>query len=548
MKRLPGAIARVVVLGAVLGLLGCSEPSGDPPPWLALAGAESGLDFVYHSGHSAELWFPEIMGAGAALFDMDGDGDLDAYMLQGGEPLTAGRIGNRLYRNDGHGRFEDVTESSGAGDTGYAMGVTAGDFDNDGLTDLYVTNYGPNVLLRNDGAGRFSDVTRDAGVGDPAWGTSAAFLDFDADGDLDLFVANYVAWSVAIERNCYNVAGALDYCAPTAYAAPAASTLYENLGQGRFRDVSTESGITSVVGHALGVVCTDVDGDGRVDIFVANDATHNQLWMNRGDGRFVDEAMLRGCALDTHGALKAGMGVVAQDIDDDGDEDLLVVNLTGQTDSLFINQDGYFRDRTGRAGLTKTVRRFTRFGVGMPDLNNDGLAELFQANGDVYSSAESPAPDPFAQPNRLFRGVARGRFAPVVPADGTAEPLTFTSRGAAFGDVDGDGGIDILVVNRDASAHLLRNVVTHRGHWLRVRVVEASGRDALGAVVVVEFAGRRLTRVIRAAYGYCSSHDPAAHFGLGEADRVERVRVTWPDGFTREFAAPSVDRSVEFTR
>ncbi|NIM64272.1 MAG: hypothetical protein GTN89_08925, partial [Acidobacteria bacterium] len=296
-----------------------SKESAGGPPWFVEAAGERGLRFEHRSGHDERHIFPEIIGGGAALFDMDGDGDLDAYLVQSGSLVDPGPGSgvNRLFENDGAGNFRDVTEGSGAADAGYGMGVATGDYDDDGDVDLYVTNYGPNVLLRNDGGGRFSDVTTVAAVGHAGWGTSAAFVDHDADGDLDLFFANYVNWSLANERDCHNTAWQPDYCLPTHYRAPAADVLYRNDGGGRFTDVTIEADLNTAFGNGLGVVCADFDGDGAADIFVANDSMLNQLWVNRRDGTFVEESLTRGCALDEHGMAKAGMGVAAEDYDDD---------------------------------------------------------------------------------------------------------------------------------------------------------------------------------------------------------------------------------------
>lgn len=554
--RIRQAAAWPIVL---LALLGCGAPSRDAPvpasvatgsgpvhpPWFEDVARQAGIDFVYESGHDQRLLFPEIMGGGAALFDMDGDGDLDAYLVQAGS-LTADprtRPGNRLYENVGQGRFRDISEGSGAEDRGYGMGVTAGDYDNDGDVDLYVTNYGPNTLLRNDGAGRFSDVSAAAGVDHDGWGVSTAFLDYDVDGDLDLFVANYVNWSIGIEQDCYNNSGLTDYCLPTNYGAPAMDRLFRNEGDGSFADVSVEAGLESAFGNGLGVVCGDFDGDGRIDIFVANDTMMNQLWLNQGDGRFVDESLLRGCALDEHGMAKAGMGVAAGDIDADGDLDLLVVNLEGQTDSFFRNEGGFLVDNTGDVGLATSSRRFTRFSIGLIDFDNDGALDLYQANGRVVKSSEPINEDTFAEPNAVYRGDGTGRLTEISPRGGTAELLVATSRAAAFGDVDDDGGVDILVVNRDAPAYLLRNVVPDRGRWVRFRVLDERGRDALGATLHATVGSRRENHDVRSAFGYGASSDPRIHLGLGSADRAEDVVVRWPDGRTESFGDFEPDRT-----
>ncbi len=534
--------------------------TGDPssPPWFEECASSRGIDFTLVSGHDGRRpLMPEIMCGGVALFDADGDGDLDAYFVQAGriEAEPASRPPNKLYRNRGDGRFDDVTETSGAGDRGYGMGVATGDYDGDGDLDLYVTNLGPNVLLRNDGDCKFTDVTAAAGVGDPSWGTSASFFDYDRDGDLDLYVTNYLKWSVASERHCESVLGGADYCSPKAYAAPAPDTLYRNDGGGRFTDVSETAGLRTAYGNGLGVVTGDFTGDSLPDVFVANDGTPNQLWVQRGDGTFADEAVLRGCAFDMQGFAKAGMGVVAEDLDDDGDLDILVQNLAGESDSVFVNDGPVFRDRTGTAGLGAASRRFTRFGVGARDFDCDGWLDLFVVAGRVSRERAPLTDDPFAEPHLAFRGTGPCRFEELRPAGGTSAPLHATSRGAAFGDIDGDGGVDVLVANRDAPAHLLRNVVPERGPWFTLRVVERNGSDALGAAVTMRITPhpgssaleRRILRIVRTDGSYCSASDPRIHVGLASADAPGDVVVRWTDGSTETFASPAL-RAVTVLR
>ena len=535
MKRIGLALA-LVCLTACGGAV--ESPSSDEtqqPPWFVEQAAERGLNFTYRSGHDGRHLFREIVGGGAALFDMDGDGDLDAYLVQGeGE--------NRLFENDGSGRFADVTEGSGANDGGYGMGVAAGDYDNDGDVDLYVTNVGPNALLRNDGGGRFSDVTTAAGAAGNGWGTSALFVDHDRDGDLDLFVANYINWSPETESDCYNTAGQPDYCLPNHYNAPAIDTLLRNNGDGSFRDVTVELGLNRSFGNGLGAVADDFTGDGRIDLFVANDVMLNQLWVQQPDGSFVDESLMRGCALDEHGIAKSGMGVDAEDFDADGDVDLIVVNLETQTDSFFRNDGGTFKDRTGSIGLGTDSRTFTRFGIGLVDFNHDGAFDLYHANGRVTRTTEPFSDDPYAEPNMIFEGTSDGRLHSRTPRGGTLKPTIASSRGAAFGDVDGDGAVDVLVVNRDAPASLFLNVVEQRGHWLRIRALEKNGRDAIGARLRLEANGTAQQRSIRSGYSYCSANEMIAHFGLGSITQVDRLVVTWPDGEEERYGPFDADQ------
>jgi len=562
MRRTRG-VAILVSIALASSVAGCrrerdARPADAAGAWFEEIAARAGITFVHTSGHTTRHLLPEIMGGGAALFDFDNDGFLDVYLVQSGrlsaerqdsseraserEGFSRASSGNRLYRNRGNGTFEDVTERSGADAAGYGMGVTAGDFDNDGFTDLYVTNFGRNVLLRNDGHGRFVDVTAAAGVASSGWSTSAAFVDYDGDGWLDLFVARYLNWQPAAEVECYSLTGVPDYCSPASYDLPSASTLFHNNGDGTFTDVSARAGIAGGVGNGLGVVAGDFNGDGRVDVFVANDRTPNHLWLNQGGGRFQESALATGSALDQDGTAKSGMGVDAVDVDDDGDLDLLVVNLDGEADSFFRNRGTFFSDDTVAVGLRTVSRPFTRFGAAFVDFDNDGYLDLFEANGRVGMQSERYSADPYAEPSLLFRGLAGPRFAEVTPRGGTSQPLVATSRAAAFGDLDNDGGTDIVVVNRDGPPYLLHNIVKARGHWLTVRVVDEHGRDAIGAQVTMKVGGRTIRRDVRAAYSYLASNDPRVHVGLGAETMAHEVTVRWPDGRTQSFGDRPADR------
>jgi hypothetical protein len=514
--------------------------------WFVEEAAERGLVFAARSGHREGVFYmPEVTVGGAALIDLDLDGDLDAYLTQGGslhadaDPAP----GNALFENVGGGHFRDVSAASGADHRGYGMGVASGDADGDGDPDLFVTNLGPDVLLENRGGLRFADVTAAAGVGHPGWGTSAAFFDADRDGDLDLFVCNYLYWTIETHVECYSPVGGRDYCGPVAIDRPTPDLLYRNEGDGRFRDVSREAGIADALGTGLGVAPADYDDDGWTDLFVANDGWEDRLWMNQRDGRFADRALVHGLSVDEHGAKTAGMGAAATDVDDDGDIDVFVCNLSGEKDGVFRNEGGYFVNATAPSGVGIVSRRFTRFGLGLVDFDQDGHLDLYEANGRVkVEDRPWSASDPYAEPNLLFRGLGGMRFAEVLPRGGTAEPLIATSRAAAFGDVDGDGAIDVLVVNKDAPASLLVNRAPARGHWLLLRVQDERGRDAYGARVTLALGDRRLTREVASAWSFQAANDPRVHVGLGALDAVLGVRVRWVDGEVEDFGAPAVDR------
>jgi hypothetical protein len=522
-----------------------APPSG--PAWFEDIVSRAGVPFVHRSGHRDAFYLPEIMGGGAALFDMDHDGDLDLYLVQSGNLFASEPGGNRLYRNRGDGTFDDVTSGSGAEGGGYGMGVTAGDIDNDTHPDLLVTTFGRNLLLKGNGHGRFTDITAQAGVGGSGWGSSAAMIDVDADGWLDLFVVRYLNWQRSAEVECFSLSGTPDYCSPRTYDLPSASVLYRNNRNGTFTDVSEPAGILSAVGNGLGVVAGDIDGDGRIDIFVANDGTPNHLWINRGNGTFVESALMMGTAVDQDGRAKAGMGVHLADADDDADLDLLVVNLDSESDSWFRNERTYFRDDTAAVGLRVASRRFTRFGTAMLDFDNDGWLDIYEANGRVGRQSPVFSEDPYAEPNLLFRGAKGPRFVEVSPRGGTREPLTANSRAAAFGDLDNDGGIDIVVVNRDGAPHVLRNVAPSRGHWIMFQVRDARGRDALGATMTMTVGARTVTRDVRAAFSYLASNDPRVHVGLGDVDKVQNVTVTWPGGRRQSFGDFPADRIVQLS-
>ncbi len=541
--------------GSALAVLACADAPRGPETSPLVAATEpifverasaAGLDFVHRNGAVGDYNYPELLVGGGALLDVDDDGFLDVYLVQGGPtPGTvdaddADRPQNRLYRNLGDGAFEDATAAAGVGDTSYGAGATAADYDADGRVDLYVLNVGPNRLYRNLGDGAFEETTNRAGVGDRAWSAGAVFFDYDGDLDLDLFVANYVVWRARRERPCLGPNGLRNYCNPHEYP-PAPDTLYRNEGDGRFVEVSGEAGIRSgetAAERGLGVVAADFDGDGLSDVYVANDQGPNHLWLNRGDGTFREDGLARGAAFNELGHPEAGMGVAVADPDGDGDLDLFVTHLSGETNTFYRNTGaGFFVDETDALRLGGVSQAYTGFGVGWFDFDADGTLDLFIANGKV-TPGDTAAFD-YREPNQLLRGLAAGGYEDVSERSGAAFDLLETSRGAAFGDLDNDGDIDVLVVNVDGPVRLYRNDVGTRRSWLLVELCGggAFDRNAVGARVTVEAGGRRVTREVRPAYSFGVANDPRIHFGLGDLKLVDRLAVRWPDGTMTELAS-----------
>jgi hypothetical protein len=528
MKR-PGSAACGLLLVLVAA---CGAPEGEDAgpglPWFEDVADQTGLDFLHVRATTSRYWLPEIMSGGAAWLDYDNDGDPDLYLVQGGslEPGDGPSSGNRLYRNN-DGRFEDVTEASGTGDNGYGMGVTAGDYDGDGDIDFYVTNVGANILYRNQGDGSFNDVSASLGVGHPGWGASAAWLDFDLDGDLDLYLTNYVNWSPVQELECFSGGAERDYCHPRNFNAPAADVLYRNDGD-HFTDVTESAGIWKAVGYGLGVVPGDFDSDGWPDLYVANDGMPNQLWINDGAGGFEDRALITGTAVNLSGKAEAGMGIAVADLENDGDPDLFVTHLRGETNTLYLNQGGFFEDVTATTGLAAASVALTGFGAGFADFDNDGQLDLYVGNGRVGTGL--PAETPFSEPNQLFRGLGGTRFEPVNPSGGTSTQRIDNTRAVAFADYDLDGGVDVLVVNNGGQARLLHNVTDASQGWLALKVLEANGSEAVGARISVVAGDRIQWRTVGRAASYLTSNSGVVHFGIGDETQVNELTVHWADG------------------
>lgn len=533
------------LLAGGLFVLGPSEAQPAPvltePLFVAVPPERSGVTFRHDHGGSGRKYIVETMGSGVALIDYDHDGDLDLYLVNGaalpGSPPSSASAHNALFRNDGNWRFTDVSVESGAGVQSYGMGVVVGDADNDGWADLYITSFGRDRLLRNE-HGRFVDVTDAAGLGQKSWGTSGAFADVDRDGDLDLYVANYLEYSIDSNIACGDVSkGLLAYCGPERYRG-APDVFYLNRGDGTFTDATASAGLNDAPGEepgkGLGVVFLDADGDGDADLFVANDKTMNRLWRNRGDGHFEDVSVASGTAFGESGQLHAGMGADAGDVDGDGRQDLVVTNFQFEPNALYRNLgDCLFVDASYESGLGLASQRYLGFGVGLQDFNGDGAIDVFVADGHVFDTIEETMQGVYyAQEAQLFLGDGHGKFA---LADARQAGPFFAERhvgrGAAFGDLDGDGDLDIVMTTSNGVVQLLENRLAQSRSWLSVRCAgKRSNSEGIGAQVEVRAGGRTQIREVRRGSSYLSSSSELVHFGLGDSTTVESLTVRWPSG------------------
>jgi hypothetical protein len=596
--RSAGAVA---IVACVLTLYGCESREtsagpgrprsvGPPPPspsgsavnndaWFVDAAERTGLRFTHANGMSGEHSMTEILGAGVAMLDYDNDGDLDVLLIQ-----SRGRA--QLFRNNlietGSLGFTDVTNASGLITTGYGMGVATGDFDNDGFVDVYVTNFGTNQLFRNNGDGTFTDVSTHSRTDVSGWSVPAVFFDYDRDGWPDLFVGTYLRYTLDRNTRCFGPSGAVDYCTPNTYRAQP-SRLFHNNRDGTFTDVTAKSGVGAEYGPALGVSTADFNGDGWIDLFVANDSQPNQLWMNQHDGTFKNVALAAGVALTAEGKAEASMGVDAGDVDNDGDDDLFVTEQNGEGHNLYVNGGaGTFDDQSARSGLAAASLAFTGFGAAWFDYDNDGWLDLLTVNGAVQTiQALAQAHDPFPlhQTKQLFRNRGNGRFEDVSRHAGAVFDTSEVGRGAAFGDIDNDGDTDIVVNNNNGPARLLINNLGNRKHWIGVvlargpervaprassaagsperaapRVPSAVGRAfqarhlTLGArVEIIRPHSPTLWRRARVDGSYASANDPRVLVGLGDSTELPVVRVHWPDGRTSEVKDAAIDRYVTVT-
>lgn len=490
---------------------------------------------------------PEITGSGVALFDYDNDGDLDILQIRfppPGQPHMPAP--DRLFQQQEDSTFLDVTANAGLGDPGYGQGVAVGDVDNDGDLDVYVTNFGGDTFYRNNGDGTFVDATSTSGFSGDYWSTSAAFVDYDGDGDLDLYVVHYVRFDP--NKVCRWENSAPDYCGPQNFEA-VLDTLYRNNGDGTFTDVSVEVGINSP-GRGLGIVCADLTGDGWVDFYVANDEDVNQLWVNRGDGAFIDEALMRGVGVDAYGKAEGSMGITVGDVNNDGRPDLFITNLPTETNTLYISTEyGIFADESDSAGLGAVSLPYTGWGCGFFDFDHDGDLDLAVVNGRVKRGPLLPGAlisdfwNLYAEPNFLFQNDGQGRFTDISQLGGAFTARVELGRSLAFGDIDRDGDLDIVAGYLNGIRVFRNDALAPDNHWLLIRAITAN-RDAIGAQVTIVAAGTKYVRLVLPGYSYLSSNDPRAHFGLGKIDKIESIEVTWPDGRRERFRVSGVDQEV----
>jgi hypothetical protein len=478
------------------------------------------------------------MGSGAVIFDYNNDGWPDIFLVNGGsfaDPAIASRALHRLYRNNRDGTFSDVTSASGIRPSGYGMGACSADYDNDGLADLYITAVGANSLYRNLGAGRFADVTAETHTESRAWSSSCAFGDIDNDGYVDLYVANYLEFSTGNNKYCGDpVAQVRQYCDPNVYSG-VPDVLYRNNGDGTFTDISREAGISLKSGKGLGVVFTDYDGDGRPDIYVANDLTPNFLFHNKGVGVFEEVAVWAGAAVGGNGRPLSGMGVDAGDVDGDGLPEIFVTNMDRETHTLYKNLGrGLFADATFESGVGAATLPFVGWGLALADFDNDADLDAAIADGAVLDNVSYFRDGAsYPQRNLLLQNNGAGRFTDVGLRSGPGFALQKVSRGLAVGDLDDDGDLDMLVNNNGETADLLRNDNGNRNNALLVRTIGSkSNRDGIGARLKLYIGGKVLARDVKAGSSYMGQNDLRVHFGLAQAERAERLEIAWPSGLT----------------
>jgi hypothetical protein len=532
------AFTWVVLLGTLVLTVVLPQAQGKGAAAVTFADvtASAGVEFRHVSGAFGKRYLPETMGAGCAFVDVDGDGWQDIVLVNSA-PWPGQRSARpawpALYRNNRNGTFTDITRRAGLASQFYGLGVAAADFDNDGDEDLYFTVLGPNRLYRNNGDGTFADVSAKAGVADPGFSTSAAWFDYDNDGRLDLYVSNYVEWSIEKDLFCTLDGKTKSYCTPESYKGQS-GTLYRNRGDGTFEDVTKRAGVYDPTSKGLGVALIDYDADGRMDLFVANDTQPNRLWRNKGNGTLEDVAVQAGVAFNEAGVARAGMGVDAADYDGTGRQSLIIGNFSNEMMSLYTNEGtGLFIDEAPTSRLGQDTLLTLTFGCFFFDFDLDGRADIFAANGHVADDIERVQPKvKYAQPPHLFHNLGSRRFDDVVPSAGQAFSRPMVARGAAYGDYDNDGDLDLLVMTNNGPARLFRNDGGNRNRYLRVRLEGASSnRDGIGAKLGATIAGEPpRVAYVKTGSSYLSQSELPVTFGLGASGTMTSLQVTWPSG------------------
>ena len=495
--------------------------------------SSAGIKFGFRTLAPGTRYLIETMGGGGGFIDYNGDGLLDIYLVCYSQTTQADRqtkLKDVLYRNNGDGTFTDVTESAGISNSMLGMGLTVGDYNNDGWPDIYITGYGASKLYLNTGKGSFTDVTARAGVGNDQWGTSAAFFDYDNDGYLDLFVCNYLSFDPDGKVACDFFEGR-PYCYLARFKG-SASVLYHNNRDGTFTNVSAKAGIAQHAGKGLGVIAFDYNNDGKLDLFQANDGSPNFLFRNNGDGTFSEVALEANCALDPDGNVRGGMGVDAEDLDGDGYQDIFVTNFSQQTNAFWHNNgDGTFDETTNKLGLGRVSYVMSGFGTRFFDYNNDGLVDLFVLNGHPFEPINKVFSETtYAEPPFLFENTGKG-FREVAALHGAPLKKSYLGRGLAVGDIDNDGDSDLLLLNAGEPPVLLRNDGGNKNHWLGVKLVGTkSNRDGVGAKVTISAGGRQRSKALIGGTSYCSASDQRLLFGIGNNEKIDTLTVHWPSG------------------
>ena len=538
----------LVALGVVASMYAVNDKAGTKSKARFVDVTEaSHVKFTHNSGRAGKKWLPETMGAGAAWFDFDGDGKLDLLLINSKSwtPKPAKSL-HALYRNNGNGTFTNVVAGSGLDVEMFGIGVSIGDYDNDGRDDVYITALEGDRLFHNEGNGKFKDVTKQAGINNASFGTSAAWVDFDRDGKLDLFVANYVQWSSKNDLWCSLDGASKSYCTPESYKG-SAPKLYHNLGDGRFVDVAAKAGVGDASSKSLGITILDYNNDGWPDLFVANDTQPNKLYRNNKNGTFTDDGLAAGVAFGEDGVARGAMGADAADYDRTGRSHLLVGNFTNQMLALYHNEgNGLFVDESPRSNMGKSSLLSLTFGAFFFDYDLDGYLDILCANGHIEEEINRVQPKiQFRQPPLVFHNLGKGRFAEVSKELGTDITKPLVARGAAYGDFDNDGDLDFVIAQNNGPAVIFRNDGGNTNRWLRITTVGSkSNRDGIGAVVEVQSASGKQTQTVHSGSSYASASELTLTFGLGQDPKVDAVTVKWPSGLVQKLTNVPVNKRI----